>query len=58
MFVRTGPRREYDSIGIMYKGDMTEYTGYSENDSRDMLWYQIMFNDQYGWVSSKYVEMY
>ena len=47
--VRSGPGTNYARIGTMYPGQSFDYTGYSQNG-----FYQIVFYDQTGWVSSQW----
>lgn len=52
--VRTGPGRDYRSIGIMYEDDDAVYLGKSAEDERGVRWYKVRWEGRDGWVSSKY----
>ena len=54
--VRTGPGLNYDDLGRAHKGDTLEYLDRSAIDNRGVIWYYVDFEDEYGWVSSKYCE--
>ena len=49
--VRSGPGKEYDSIGKLYPSDTIKITGTDGN------WYRIDYNGSQGYVSSDYVLM-
>ena len=51
-YVRDGAGAYYDTIGIINKGSTLTYYGSKKNGST--TWYEVEFNGQYGWVSSKY----
>ena len=55
--VRTGPGKDYGSIGTLYSGQSADFTGFKQNDSRGVTWYQINFYGSSGWVSSKYAQI-
>ena len=56
--VRTGPGLNYDNIGTAHEGDTLIYLDKSALDSRGVVWYRVDFDDEYGWVSSKYCELF
>lgn len=55
--VRTGPGLGYSTIGCLYKGESADYLGASSVDERGVAWYNISFDGQSGWVSSKYTAL-
>ena len=56
--VRSGPGLNYRDLGTAYKGDTLHYTDKSALDGRGVIWYRVEFDDEYGWVSSKYCELF
>ena len=56
--VRTGPGLSYDDMGTAHKGDTLIYLDKSAIDNRGVVWYCVDFDDEYGWVSSKYCEFF
>lgn len=56
--VRSGPGLGYDDIGTVYEGDTLEYLDKSSIDNRGVVWYRVDFEGEYGWVSSKYCELF
>lgn len=48
--IRKGPSTDYDIIGTLAYGDSVSITGKTDNN-----WYQILYNNNTGYVSSKYV---
>lgn len=55
--VRTGPGKNYATIGTMYSGQSADFTGFKQNDSRGVTWYQINYYGNSGWVSSRYAKI-
>lgn len=54
--VRSGPGTNTKDIGTVHKGDVLPYQGIVQNvDGRD--WYLIEYENQNGWVSSKYAKL-
>ena len=54
--VRKAPGTDMPICGIAHKGERFSYRGVTKNvNGRD--WYAINFNDQDGWVSSKYSKL-
>ena len=49
--VRSGPGKEYDSIGKVYSSDIIKITGSSNN------WYRIDYNGSEGYVSAEYITL-
>ena len=52
--VRTGPGRDYKSIGILHRGEDAKYLGKTATDERGVVWYKIRWNGRDAWVSSMY----
>lgn len=55
--VRTGPGLGYSSFGCLYNGEAADYLGNSSVDERGVAWYNIQFEGQSGWVSSRYTAL-
>ena len=54
--VRSGPGVNTRDIGTVHKGDLLPYQGETQNvDGRD--WYLIEYQNENGWVSSKYARL-
>ena len=54
--VRSAPGTSSRDIGTVHKGDLLPYQGVTEEaDGRP--WYLIIYENQNGWVSSKYAEL-
>lgn len=55
--VRTGPGTENTKVlGVVHKGDVLPYQGQTQSvDGRD--WYLVEYENQNGWVSSKYARL-
>lgn len=52
--VRSGPSLDYRILGTASEGTTLKGTGTSRKDSRGVVWYQVTFKGETGWVSSKY----
>ena len=52
--VRTGPGREYRSIGVLHRDEDARYLGKTSTDERGVVWYKIRWDGRDAWVSSKY----
>jgi uncharacterized protein YgiM (DUF1202 family) len=57
VYIRTGPGKNYESVGVIKAGNTVEYLGNSSTDERGVAWYNIRYNGTDGWVSSKYAEL-
>lgn len=55
--VRTGPGTNYGSLGTLYYGQSADFTGFKQDDSNGMTWYQINFYGDSGWVPARYAEV-
>lgn len=56
--LRTGPGLGYADVGTMQKGESATYLGSYSTDERGVVWYQVRFEGQTGWVSSRYTTLY
>lgn len=56
--IRTEPNLGGKSINVMYKGETASYLGNSSVDNRGVTWYQVRFEGETGWVSSRYTQLY
>lgn len=56
--VRTGPSLYFDSLGTAHEGDTLIYLDESSIDDRGVVWYCVEYDDEAGWVSSKYCELF
>ena len=52
--VRTGPGRDYRSIGVLHRGEDARYLGKTATDERGVVWYKIRWDGRDAWVSSMY----
>lgn len=52
--VRTGPGLNYDKIAVAYGGETLEYWDETVTDNRGVDWYNVIYGNLSGWVSSKY----
>ena len=52
--VRTGPGRDYKSIGVLHRGEDARFLGDTASDERGVIWYKIRWNGRDAWVSSMY----
>ena len=56
--LRTGPGLGYADIGTIQNGETATYLGSYATDERGVVWYQVRFEGQTGWVSSRYTTLY
>lgn len=56
--LRTGPGLGYADVGTMQNGETATYLGNYSTDERGVVWYQVRFEGQTGWVSSRYTTLY
>lgn len=54
--VRTGPGKEYRSIGVLHRDEDAKYLGKTSTDGRGVVWYKIRWNGRDAWVSSMYTK--
>lgn len=52
--VRSGPSLNNRILGTVYEGATLKGSGTSRKDSRGVVWYQVTYYGDDGWVSSKY----
>ena len=52
--IRTGPGREYRSIGVLHRGEDVRYLGNTAIDERGVVWYNVRYDGRDAWVSSMY----
>lgn len=57
VFMREGPARGYDKVGMVPAGASVAYLNESQADERGVLWYYIDYDGMIGWASSKYIEL-
>lgn len=57
VFMRDGPGRGYDKVGVVPAGASVEYLNESQADERGVLWYYVEYDGMVGWASSKYIEL-
>ena len=57
VFMREGPARGYDKVGVIPAGASVAYLDESQADERGILWYYVEYDGMVGWASSKYIEM-
>lgn len=56
-YVRSGPGKDYQTMGVMKKGTSAPYLNETATDERGVKWYKISYNGKEGWVSSRYTEL-
>ena len=56
--VRSGPSLYDDVLGTANEGTTLKGTGNSRKDDRGVVWYQVSYHGEKGWVSSKYASLY
>ena len=54
--VRTGPGKQYKSIGTLHRGESAKYLGRTSTDERGVVWYAIRWDGHDAWVSSMYTK--
>lgn len=52
--VRSGPGKEYASLGHAKEGKTAIYTGKTKSDKTGMAWYEVKIGGRTGWISAKY----
>lgn len=53
LYVRTGPTVEYPILGCVLENDIVEIIG----QNKLTKWYKIEYNDEFGYISNKYVSV-
>ena len=56
-YIRTGPSTTYSKISVVKRGETVQYLGESRWDDRKVLWHNVSYGAQSGWVSSKYAPL-
>lgn len=56
--LRSGPTLNDNIVTTIQTGQSVEYLGNSSIDERGVVWYNIRFENQEGWGSSKYIMIY
>ncbi|NLF26800.1 MAG: SH3 domain-containing protein, partial [Clostridiales bacterium] len=54
--IRSGPGLGYRVLGTMRRGNYALYLNAQETDARGVIWYEVSFEGDIGWVSSRYSE--
>lgn len=52
--VRSGPSLDYRILGTVSSGTTLKGSGTSRKDGRGVVWYEVTYRGDKGWVSSKY----
>ena len=55
--LRSGPGLGYDKIASVSEGTVLAYSGESRTDDRGVAWYQVIYEGDACWVSSRYAEV-
>ena len=55
--VRSAPNLNGKSLGTVYEGSTLDYAGSASVDDRGVRWYQVYYNDDTGWVSSRFASL-
>ena len=56
-FVRLAPKKSAKKLGVVAKGKKLSYRGKTVKDGRGVKWYHVHFNNQNGWISSRYAKL-
>lgn len=56
-YLRSGPGLNYAKLDVLEQGDMAEYLGQMSYDERGVGWYNVLFDGESGWVSSRYTRL-
>ena len=54
MWLRSGPSLNYSRVAVVYEGTNLNYRGSSSVDGRGVRWYNVTYNGQSAWISSRY----
>lgn len=55
--VRTAPDKNSGILGTLKNGKQLEYANETSTDNRGIDWYKVIYNGDFGWVSSMYSEV-
>ena len=56
-FVRLAPKKTGQKLGVVAKGKKLSYRGKTVKDGRGVKWYHVHYNNQNGWISSRYAKL-
>ena len=57
VWLRTGPGLGYKSVTTVHEGQNLTYRDSSSTDSRGVRWYNVTYNGQSVWISSRYAKL-
>lgn len=57
VWLRTGPGLNYSRVTTVHEGQNLTYRGSSSVDSRGVRWYNVTYNGQSVWISSRYAKL-
>ena len=57
VWLRTGPGLGYKSVTTVHEGQNLNYRGSSSVDDRGVRWYNVTYNGQSVWISSRYAQL-
>ena len=57
VWLRTGPGLGYKSVTTVHEGQNLNYRGSSSVDDRGVRWYNVTYNGQSVWISSRYAKL-
>ena len=55
--IRSKPNKTSTRLGVMKSGKKGTYLGKSSVDSRGVRWYNVTYNGQSVWISSRYAKL-
>ena len=56
-YVRSGPGRDYAQLGVLGEGETAQYLDSTRYDERGVAWYNVLYDGETGWVSSRYTRL-
>ena len=57
VWLRSGPSLNYSRVAVVYEGTNLNYRGSSSVDGRGVRWYNVTYNGQSAWISSRYAKL-
>ena len=57
VWLRSGPSLNYSRVAVVYEGTNLNYRGSSSVDNRGVRWYNVTYNGQSVWISSRYAKL-
>ena len=57
LILRSGPGVRYDSLGLLFGGEVLAYTGEAKQDDSGTCWYRCSHYGEDCWISAKYTEL-